>query len=196
MGVQTEINRLSSAKTAIASAIAAKGVTVPSTTKLDGMAPLIESIPAGGAEWPDAPTAGNMPVLMSANLMGFAKYNMSALNPAVSITIPKSGTYRIKYSYVVGAFPQSLSGIPVGSIRLRKNGSTVTTHSSSSSNYTPSAKTASRDMALNAGDVIELYGSAPYSIDSSTGGYSYSVAAGGSLTACIAPIDGYEDFIS
>ena len=148
-----------------------------------------------GAEWPDTPTAGNMPVMTSANLMGFARYNMSALNPAVSITIPKSGTYRIKYSYVVGAFPQSLTNVPVGSIRLRKNGSTVTTHSSSSSNYTPSAKTASRDMALNAGDVIELYGSAPYTLDSSTGTYSYSIAAGGSLTACIAPIDGYEEFI-
>ena len=195
MSVNSEVTRLSSAKTAIASAITAKGVSVPSTTKLDGMAALIASIPAGGSGWPSTITAGDMPVLTSPNLMGVAKYNMSALNPAVSITIPRAGTYRIKYSYVVGAYPQSLSNVPTGSIRLRKNGSTVTTHSSTSSNYTPTAKTASRDMTLAAGDVLELYGSAAYTLDSSTGTYSYSVAAGGGLIACIAPIDGYADFI-
>lgn len=47
MSVQTEITRIESAKTAIATAIAGKGVTVPDGTLLDGMAPLIESIEAG-----------------------------------------------------------------------------------------------------------------------------------------------------
>ena len=48
MSIQTEITRIESAKTAIATAIEGKGVTVPTGTKLDGMAPLIESIEAGG----------------------------------------------------------------------------------------------------------------------------------------------------
>ena len=48
MSIQTEITRIESAKTAIASAIEGKGVTVPDGTLLDGMAPLIESIEAGG----------------------------------------------------------------------------------------------------------------------------------------------------
>lgn len=48
MSVQTEITRISSAKTAIASAIADKGVTVPNGTLLDGMAALIDSIEVGG----------------------------------------------------------------------------------------------------------------------------------------------------
>ena len=48
MSVQTEITRIESAKTAIATAIESKGVTVPDGTLLDGMAPLIESIEAGG----------------------------------------------------------------------------------------------------------------------------------------------------
>ena len=48
MSVQTEITRIESAKTAIATAIEGKGVTVPEGTKLDGMAPLIEAIEAGG----------------------------------------------------------------------------------------------------------------------------------------------------
>ena len=47
MSVQTEITRIESAKTAIATAIEGKGVTVPDGTLLDGMAPLIESIETG-----------------------------------------------------------------------------------------------------------------------------------------------------
>ena len=48
MSVQSEITRLANAKTALATAIEGKGVTVPEGTKLDGMAALIESIEAGG----------------------------------------------------------------------------------------------------------------------------------------------------
>lgn len=47
MSVQTQIDRLESAKEAIATAIADKGVAVPDGTLLDGMASLIESIEAG-----------------------------------------------------------------------------------------------------------------------------------------------------
>ena len=48
MSVQSEINRINTAKSAIATAITGKGVTVPDGTLLDGMAALIESIEAGG----------------------------------------------------------------------------------------------------------------------------------------------------
>ena len=48
MSISSEITRISNAKTAIAQSIANKGVTVPSGTKIDGMAALIDSIPAGG----------------------------------------------------------------------------------------------------------------------------------------------------
>lgn len=48
MSVQSEITRLANAKTALATAIEGKGVTVPEGTKLDGMAALVESIEAGG----------------------------------------------------------------------------------------------------------------------------------------------------
>ena len=48
MSVQSEITRLENAKAAIKAAIEGKGVTVPETTLLDGMAALIESIEAGG----------------------------------------------------------------------------------------------------------------------------------------------------
>ena len=49
MSISSEITRISNAKTAISESIANKGVTVPSGTKIDGMATLIDSIPTGGA---------------------------------------------------------------------------------------------------------------------------------------------------
>lgn len=52
MSVQSEITRLENAKAAIKAAIEGKGVTVPEATLLDGMAALIESIEAGGGEYP------------------------------------------------------------------------------------------------------------------------------------------------
>ena len=60
MSVQTEIDRIKNAKTAISTAIASKGVNVPDGTKLDGMATLINSIEAGGGEVtpPTTPTDG------------------------------------------------------------------------------------------------------------------------------------------
>ena len=48
MSIQTELTRITNAKTAIKAAIEGKGVTVPDGTLLDGMASLIESIEAGG----------------------------------------------------------------------------------------------------------------------------------------------------
>lgn len=48
MSIQTEIDRLASAKAAIKTAIEGKGVTVPDATPLDGMTALIESIQVGG----------------------------------------------------------------------------------------------------------------------------------------------------
>lgn len=47
MSTKTEIARLTNAKSAIKSAIEGKGITVPSDTKLDGMAALIEEIETG-----------------------------------------------------------------------------------------------------------------------------------------------------
>lgn len=46
MSISSEISRLQTAKSDIASAIEGKGVTVSENTKLDGMAALISAIPA------------------------------------------------------------------------------------------------------------------------------------------------------
>ena len=47
MSIQSEIDRIVGGKTAIATAIEGKGVTVPEGTKLDGLAALVEAISAG-----------------------------------------------------------------------------------------------------------------------------------------------------
>lgn len=48
MSIASELTRIQNAKNAISSAITNKGVTVPSGTKLDGMAALIGKIEQGG----------------------------------------------------------------------------------------------------------------------------------------------------
>ena len=48
MSIPSEVQRLETAKEALASAITGKGVTVPDGTKLDGYAALVEQIQAGG----------------------------------------------------------------------------------------------------------------------------------------------------
>ena len=48
MSIQTELTRITNAKSAIKTAIEGKGVTVPDGTRLDGMAALIAGIEAGG----------------------------------------------------------------------------------------------------------------------------------------------------
>lgn len=48
MSVTSEITRLQNAKADLKTAIEGKGVTVPSSTKLDGYADLVDSISGGG----------------------------------------------------------------------------------------------------------------------------------------------------
>lgn len=50
MSVASEITRLQNAKASLKTAIEGKGVTVPSSTKLDGYADLVDSISGGSDE--------------------------------------------------------------------------------------------------------------------------------------------------
>lgn len=59
MSTANEITRLGNAKAAIAAAIKNKGVTVPATTKLDGMAALIGQIKQGGSLQTSTLSAGS-----------------------------------------------------------------------------------------------------------------------------------------
>ena len=72
MSISSEITRISNAKTAIAQSIANKGVTVPSGTKIDGMAALIDSIQTGGG-------GGETPASAKWNDVTFIDYDGSVL---------------------------------------------------------------------------------------------------------------------
>lgn len=69
MSVQTQIDRLETAKNAIVSAITGKGVSVPSGTKLDGLAALIASIVTGGGSGGGG-SGGGLPSGVSALTFG------------------------------------------------------------------------------------------------------------------------------
>ena len=51
MSIATEITRIQNAKSAIKTSIEGKGVTVPSSTTLDGYSTLIDSISSGSSAW-------------------------------------------------------------------------------------------------------------------------------------------------
>lgn len=70
MSISSQINRLSSAKDAIKLAISGKGVTVPTTTKLDGYASLVSQIPQGIPI--DVSTASGMAAVLTAANVGKA----------------------------------------------------------------------------------------------------------------------------
>ena len=79
MSVQSEITRIESAKTAIATAIAGKGVTVPEGTKLNALAALVESIETGGgadiSPWSDMVTFSITPAEDLAGDIDFTSFS-------------------------------------------------------------------------------------------------------------------------
>lgn len=106
MSINTEITRIDGAKSSIKTAIEGKGVTVPSATKIDGMATYISQIPTGGGKGGDynivqtidgdncslAITDANTFVLTTKTVTQNGTYNASADNAdgysQVTVAIP------------------------------------------------------------------------------------------------------------
>ena len=86
MNIQTELTRITNAKAAVKAAIEGKGVTVPDGTLLDGMAPLIESIEAGGG---------------AENLFG-AYFETGSIIPASDITSDYTIEFQTNFMQVPG----------------------------------------------------------------------------------------------
>ena len=97
MSVSNEITRIKNAKSAISTAITNKGVSVPSGTKLDGMAALIGQIEqGGGAEMVSGQisTGGDMFTIHYTDESGYHRIE----NFAVNITCPKDSLIFIENS--------------------------------------------------------------------------------------------------
>lgn len=94
MSVNTQLDRLENAKAAIKTAIEAKGVTVPSSTKLDEMAPLIESItPLLQLKSVTYTSNGTATVTPDSGYDGLSKVN-------VTVNVPDSGSALYNFSIV------------------------------------------------------------------------------------------------
>ena len=171
MSVSSEITRLTNAKAAIKTAIEGKGVTVSSSTTLDGYADLIDDIQTGGGGATLTPTAGDYPVVSNGGLGGGG----SALtSTGVSVTIPVSGTYRLKWC----AFRRNNStSYTWGSQLYRKRGNTTSAIGTENQTWTSTyIQSNSLDIACEAGDIIYVY----------VRGRSSTYSWGGYLMACVA----------
>ena len=129
MSISSEITRISNAKTAISESIANKGVTVPSGTKIDGMATLIDSIQTGGAAvqpskaltvtsngtttiTPDAPYDAIKQVDLTVNVSG------GGVEDTVTVTLP-IGPQKLNYDMEVtatytNALGEIVANVPAG----------------------------------------------------------------------------------
>lgn len=103
MSVLTEINRIKNAVTAIVNAIKGKGVTVPSGTKIDGLASLVSSIPTSS----DLPVYDLTPLDASYDRDNGNTFTFSAVfetptkvNDELIIAVPKSDFGNAKASDV------------------------------------------------------------------------------------------------
>lgn len=117
------------------------------------------------------PTAGDYPVVENAGIGRIAATSLTTTG--ISITIPVTGTYRLKWS----AFRSSTSGTNSSRLYRRRNGTTsaIGTEITSWTNTYYQANTL--DIACNAGDEIIVY--------ARSRGTNYYVCAG-NLSACVA----------
>ncbi len=171
MAISNEIARLQQAKADIKTAIEAKGVSVPSSAKLDAYDGYIGQIVTGGGGATLTPTAGDYPVVGNGGLGGGGN---ALTSTGISVTIPVTGTYRFKWC----AFRRSTGNTYTWASRLyrTRSGQTTAIGTQNSTWTNTYSQTNSLDIACNAGDVITVY----------VAGRSNSYSWGGMLTACVA----------
>jgi len=115
MSIATEITRLQGAKASLKTSIEAKGVTVPSATKLDGYASLVDAIQTGGgSDWELVGYMGaefaNEPTAFDFNEDGrinFTDYAFACDRENDPLILEQMQTFGID-QYVVLTVPQNL----------------------------------------------------------------------------------------
>lgn len=112
MSIATEITRLQNAKSALATSIGNKGVTVPSSTKLDGYAALVDSIQTGGSgEWTSEGILGgtepNGAIVLDNTITNITDY---------ALTHKNSGITSISSDYVTYIGRNAFDSAVIGSI--------------------------------------------------------------------------------
>ena len=94
MSIQTDLTRITNAKSAIKAAIEGKGVTVPDGTLLDGMASLIESIESGvSGVWCGSVTPVSITASVTVSpVVGDELYNAVQGNKVIGIVLETGNT--------------------------------------------------------------------------------------------------------
>ena len=141
----------------------AEGVTF---TSAEGMNLVGAAKIGGGSSVPTTITAGDTPVLFSST-MAHTCTSTSATATGISITVPRAGTYRFKFSCA----RTNTSG--TWTAQLRKNGTAISNATATWNQY---QGTYSGDIQCNANDKIEIY--------AQSRGTSYRLITG-QLIACI-----------
>lgn len=159
MGIQAEITRIENAKTSISQAIAAKGVTVPIDTKIDGMAALIANIQGGGSSgFSGTPIAGDTPVIVNNEMKTCVTTTITATG--LSIRITRTGTYRIKF-LAYNTYSSAQAWGTNFTVQIYKNNVSV----GNTTTLQPNIPTAiAIEISCEVGDTIEVYAINPAGI--------------------------------
>ena len=144
-------------------------------TALNAAGEVIEGAAQSAGGLPDVITAGDTPILMNPTTVEPAS-SSSLSATGISITIPKSGTYRFKWEVSAGYGTTRYT-------QLYKNGTAVGSQQTASSSE--EAKVFLQEIACAAGDTVEIY---------CRGGSSWGAVTGatGRLTACIDWDNGFQ----
>lgn len=147
--------QLDSDLTSVANAIRTKGGTSAALSFPSGFVSAVQNIPGGGGiPLPSAITAGDTPVVVNASGAAGSSSSYNNLKATgLTITIPKSGNYRIKWC-TSNPITSSSGTPPSCQSRLYKNGSAIGT------TVTVNAGTetiSTYDGNFNAGDEIEVW---------------------------------------
>ena len=144
-------------------------------TALNAAGEAIEGAAQAGGGLPDVITAGDTPILMNPTTVEPAS-SSSLSATGISITIPKSGTYRFKWEVSAGYGTTRYT-------QLYKNGKYVGSQQTASSSE--EAKVFVHEIACVVGDIVEIY---------CRGGSSFGAVTGmtGRLTACIDWDNGFQ----
>ena len=160
--------------TVAAAQLQAKSVSQNGTVTPDngyyGLSSVAVNVPAGGGSTL-TPTAGDYPVVGNGGIGGGGN---ALTSTGISITIPVTGTYRLKWC----AFRRSnTSGYTWSSQLYRTRNNQTTAIGTAVTTWTSTYYQANTlDIACNAGDVITVY----------VAGRSNQYSWGGMLTACVA----------
>ena len=121
MSIQTELTRITNAKSAIKTAIEGKGVTVPAGTLLDGMASLIESIEAGGGGGIRATYGTVVPTSLSSMDFVAIEHGLGVRPSFVISFVLPDGNTETEADFAQWSF----SSYDYGAIKIYKNGSSA-----------------------------------------------------------------------